>query len=65
MTLLGFVVATVLFVLLSVRALRRGFWPRATDSTKRYDRIVNATGGILLLGFWTFLLVADFLGPRG
>ena len=49
--MMAYVVSSALSVWLSIGAMRRGFWPRATDSRKWYDRAINATGGILLLLF--------------
>ena len=56
--------SSALIVWLSLGALRRGFWPRPTDSGKWYDRTINATGGILLLLFWAFLIIARVYGPQ-
>ena len=58
------VLSSTLIAWLSVTSMRRGFWPRGTDSRKWYDRAINATGGILLLLFWTFLVIARFYGPQ-
>ena len=58
------VLSSALIAWLSIGALRRGFWPRATDSRNWYDRAINATGGILLLLFWVFLIIARFYGPH-
>jgi hypothetical protein len=51
---------TALVIFISVRALKRGFWPGSTDSKHWNDRAINATGGILILAFWAFLLFAFF-----
>lgn len=62
--MLGYVLSTALFVFMAVRAMRRGFRPGTSDSKTWYDRIINAAGGILLLAFWVFMLVAHFFGPQ-
>lgn len=41
---------------IGVGAIMRGFWPGVRDSRKWYDRAINATGGILILLFWVFLV---------
>lgn len=61
---LRFILTTALIAFMCVMAIQRGFWPRGTNSTKWYDRAINATGGILLLLFWVFLLIAYFFGPQ-
>jgi len=61
--MLRYVLTTAFITFLCVRAIRRGFWPSGTDSTKWYDRAINATGGILVLLFWAFVLVVTFFGP--
>jgi len=43
--------------------LRRGFRPRSSESHKWYHWALNATGGVLLLLFWAFVLIAYFFGP--
>jgi len=62
--MMAYVVSSALIVWLSIGAMRRGFWPRATDSRKWYDRAINATGGILLLLFLAFLVIVRFYGPH-
>ena len=58
------IVLYTLFILsIGARAIWRGFWPGLHDSHKWYDRAINATGGILILLFWAFLLFAKFFGP--
>jgi hypothetical protein len=60
--LLGIILGSAVMIFLSVRAIRRGFRPGPADSRKWYNRAVYASGGVLLLLFWAFLLVAYFVG---
>jgi len=62
--MMGLVLSFAVVAWLSIGAVRRGFWPRATDSRKWYDRAINAIGGILLLLFWAFLMIARLYGPH-
>jgi hypothetical protein len=55
---------TALAVFISVRALKRGFGPGSNDLKHWYDRAINATGGIVILAFWAFLLFAVPFGPQ-
>ncbi len=61
--LLGLIFNTALVLYLSVRAMKRGFWPSETNSRAWYDRFINAFGGIVLLAFWAFLVFAYYFGP--
>lgn len=55
---------TAFILSLAIPALQRGFRPRGNNSRKWYDRAIIATGGIILVLFWGFLLVAYFFGPQ-